>query len=85
MGVPPVIIHFHGIFHDRNHPAMGYPNGKPHRCANKRGHRFPAASMPFTASWPTTGLACWKDRGDRWGDFLGKWRLEACSFGPSQL
>jgi hypothetical protein len=27
IGVPLVIIHFHGIFHERNHPAfLGYPH-----------------------------------------------------------
>ena len=28
-GVPPVIIHVNGIFHDIKHPAIGYPHGTP--------------------------------------------------------
>ena len=27
---PLVIIHLSGIFHELNHPAIGYPRGKPH-------------------------------------------------------
>ena len=26
IGVPPVLIHFSGIFHEINHPAMGVPH-----------------------------------------------------------
>ena len=29
MGVPPVIIYWNGIFHEINHPAMGYPHDEP--------------------------------------------------------
>ena len=25
IGMPPVVIHFHAIFHEINHPAIGYP------------------------------------------------------------
>ena len=44
IGVPPVLIHFNGIFHEINHPAMGVPHGhgNPHIVVIHSGPRHMA-------------------------------------------
>ena len=48
MGVPPVIIHFKGIFPDINHPAMGvYPMAMETPIWVKNYHRPAVSSHPI--------------------------------------
>ena len=90
IGVPPDIIHFSGIFHERNHPAMGYPhwwkppfpvqavNSHPKRCWG-----FPSIwGYPNSWSWMVSGEIpiYFRDGGSIWFQETTMWTM---SFQPT--